>query len=70
MIKLTKSSSVPLKMPAPPDAKLTPVTVELELLSFFDFDTSDRYGGAKGSPTFSAAKIQILEFRNKTAWRE
>lgn len=53
---LTKSSSVPLKIPAPPDAKLTPVTVAFVLLNFFNFDTSDRYGGANGSPTFSAAK--------------
>ena len=56
---LTNSSSVPLKIPAPPDAKLTPVTtVALLLLNFFDLDTSDRYGGAEGNPTFSAVDHQ------------
>lgn len=44
---------MPLKIPAPPEAKLTPATKDPFCL--LDFDTSDRYGGEVGNPTFSAA---------------
>lgn len=56
---LTKSSLVPFKIPAPPEAKLTPATVAVVKLSNpFPFNTNDRYGGAVGNPTFSAIKSQ------------
>jgi len=43
---------VPSKIPAPPDAKLTPVKKLLLLC------TTERYGGEDGSPSFSAVQIQ------------
>lgn len=49
IVSLTYRSSVPTKIPAPPDAKLTPVKNDLLL------DANDRYGGEVGRPTFSAA---------------
>lgn len=44
---------MPLKIPAPPEAKLTPASKDPFFL--VDLDTSDRYGGEVGNPTFSAA---------------
>lgn len=52
---LTKSSHVSLKIPAPPEAKLTPVTGASP--SFFRLDNNDRYDGPVGNFTFSAAQI-------------
>ena len=48
-VSLTYRSSLPSKIPAPPDAKLTPVKNDPL------FDANDRYGGEVGRPTFSAA---------------
>ena len=48
---LTKSLSVPLKIPAPPEAKLAPFMYD----AFF-FSDKERYGGELGNPNFSAAK--------------
>lgn len=51
---LTKDSSVPLKIAAPPEAKLTPAKNNVAL---FLLDLNDRYGGEAGNPTFSAAQL-------------
>ena len=46
---------MPSKIPAPPEAKLTPVIGNALLL--LDLDTRERYGGGEATnPTFSAAK--------------
>ena len=46
---------MPSKIPAPPEAKLTPVIGYALLL--LDLDTRERYGGGEATnPTFSAAK--------------
>lgn len=50
MVWLTRDWSDPLKIPAPPEAKLTPVRNDALLL----FDLRARYGGEDGNPTFSA----------------
>lgn len=44
--------SVSSKIPAPPDAKLTP----LRKFSLLLLDIIDKYGGEVGKPTFSAAQ--------------
>jgi hypothetical protein len=52
---------VPSKIPAPPEAKLTPV--RNDPLFLLDLDTKDRYGGEVGRPTFSAAQKKIYSFQ-------
>lgn len=50
MVWLTRDWSELLKIPAPPEAKLTPVRND----ALFLFDLTARYGGEDGNPTFSA----------------
>lgn len=72
---LTKSSSVPLKTPAPPEAKLTPL---INAFGSSDLDfIMERYGTAVGNPSFAAAYqtkqhqhlIQINQIYNMD-WRQ
>lgn len=50
---------MPLRIPAPPEAKLTPVSIVL-LRSGSD---NEKYAGGLGKPSFSAAgKIEFLLF--------
>lgn len=44
-------------MPAPPDAKLTPVRKELVLLVA---EARERYGGEVGRPSLSAALVNLV----------
>lgn len=44
-------------MPAPPDAKLTPVRKELVLLVA---EARERYGGEVGRPSLSAARVNLV----------
>ena len=55
MCVLTKRLFVSLKIPAPPEAKLTPVLNGAVLTVFLNFDIRDRYGGEVANPTLSAA---------------
>lgn len=56
---LTKRLFVSLKIPAPPEAKLTPVLNGVVLIIFLNLDMRDKYGGEVGNPTFSAAQYFI-----------
>lgn len=53
-IELTKVWSEPLKIPAPPEAKFTPVTAADSLFFFLSKPLNERYGGGNGKPNFSA----------------
>lgn len=64
---LTKSSSVPLNTPAPPEAKLTPVT-NASVFTDLDF-IMERYGTAVGNPSFSAAYQTSLSILRISVFR-
>jgi len=48
---------MPLNIPAPPEAKLTPLKKDTFLLFFTVEDARERYGGEVERPTFSAVTI-------------
>lgn len=63
---LTGNWLEPSKIPAPPEAKLTPVTAADSLFLHFSNPLSERYGGVNGKPNFSAIYSTKKKIRENT----